>query len=406
MSSRQKGANPNKDPDLQAEKKAAKAERDAMRKRAEEIKKASWKYGLGGGGAFIGCMCLYSLVTISRASIATVRLDDASQLKEVFFGGEPWMLQCANENVTIGEGFLGASKRLSVTSNVKFGTIDCNGKLPSNKTFWQRFGQVPKAFTAAAPVGFLFANNNDPLGIPEKYINDAKKLSEWAEKYSKPSVQELSWTKTFKKHCLSRDVCVQLHTKGKFKVPSWMRGVMGQHMGLKFVSINRKLHKTSFDHVVRTPRADDTAKVAIMRRHKEGNDFSYTLTPHKGEFTEKAVMQFIKDIAVEGTKTKDTMKLDDPIWFDTPPKDKTRGTKTQRSSSSRGGGGGGGGGSSQGDNEQQKTKDRSRDKSPEDKSSEAEKARLDAAKNAESQLSDDDDVVVSDIDEDEDDGLV
>lgn len=103
--------------------------------------------------------------------------------EQVFFGGEPWMLLCANENTTIGEGFLGASKRMSVTSSVKFGTIDCNGKLPSNKTFWQRFGQAPKAFSSSQPVGFLFANNNEPLAIPDKYINDAKKLSDWAEKY-------------------------------------------------------------------------------------------------------------------------------------------------------------------------------------------------------------------------------
>ena len=68
------------------------------------------------------------------------------------------MLQCANENVTIGGGFLGASKRMAVTSNVHFGTIDCDGKLPSNKTFWQRFGQPKKAFSTGAPVGFLFAN--------------------------------------------------------------------------------------------------------------------------------------------------------------------------------------------------------------------------------------------------------
>jgi hypothetical protein len=93
------------------------------------------------------------------------------------------MLQCANENVTIGAGFLGASKRMAVTSNVHFGTIDCNGKLPSNKTFWQRFGLTRKSFSSTAPVGFLFANNNDPLTIPDKYINDAKKLSDWAEKY-------------------------------------------------------------------------------------------------------------------------------------------------------------------------------------------------------------------------------
>ena len=125
--------------------------------------------------------------------------------------------------------------------------------------------------------------------------------------HSKPSVQELSWTKTFKKHCLSRDVCVQLHTKGKFKVPNWLRGIMGKHRGLKFVSINRKLHKTSFDHVVRTPRTDDTAKVAVMRRTKQGDAFTYTLTPHRGEFNEKAVMSFIQDVAVKGEPNKATV---------------------------------------------------------------------------------------------------
>jgi hypothetical protein len=77
-----KAGNPNKDPDVLAEKKAAKAERDALRKRADQIKAASWKYGLGAGGLIIGGMCLYALVTISRATIVTVLLDDASQLKE------------------------------------------------------------------------------------------------------------------------------------------------------------------------------------------------------------------------------------------------------------------------------------------------------------------------------------
>jgi hypothetical protein len=55
---RRKGGNPNKAPDVLAEKKAAKAERDALRKRAEEIRKASWKYGLGAAGVIIGkCGC-------------------------------------------------------------------------------------------------------------------------------------------------------------------------------------------------------------------------------------------------------------------------------------------------------------------------------------------------------------
>ena len=135
---------------------------------------------------------------------------------------------------------------------------------------------------------------------------------------------------------------------------------MSKHRGLKFVSINRKLHKTSFDHVVRTPRcddtakcvyvrpdvymyvriyiyvyvcmyicmyvcicmkiththtqvrtprSDDTAKVAVMRRSKgkDGEEFTYKLTPHKGDFTEKAVLSFLQDVAVNGDVNKDTV---------------------------------------------------------------------------------------------------
>ena len=74
------GEHVNEIPSLYA---AQKEERDRLRKRAEEIKQASWKYGLGSAGVFIGGMCLYSLLTISRSTITTVALDDAVLLKEV-----------------------------------------------------------------------------------------------------------------------------------------------------------------------------------------------------------------------------------------------------------------------------------------------------------------------------------
>ena len=122
------------------------------------------------------------------------------------------MLQCANENVTIGAGFLGASKRMAVTSNVHFGTIDCNGKLPSNKTFWQRFAMAPKTFSSTAPAGFLFANNNDPLAIPDKYINDAKKLSDWAEKYrSAPGIAHYLFVPNSMAHFVGMNTAMMLN---------------------------------------------------------------------------------------------------------------------------------------------------------------------------------------------------
>ena len=47
------------------------------------IKKLSWTYGLGFGVVSVLILCVYSLFTISRATITTVALDNADQLKEV-----------------------------------------------------------------------------------------------------------------------------------------------------------------------------------------------------------------------------------------------------------------------------------------------------------------------------------
>jgi hypothetical protein len=42
--------------------------------------------------------------------------------------------------------------------------------------------------------------------------------------------------------------------KAKYKAPEWLQGIMMRHRGLRFVSINRKMHKTSFDDKVRCQR--------------------------------------------------------------------------------------------------------------------------------------------------------
>lgn len=83
---------------------------------------------------------------------------------QVFFSGDPWLLQCSNENATITEAFAGASRRLSVTSSVHVGAIDCGGKLPSNRTFFQRFKLPPVNFTKT-PTGYLFSNTDPPQQV-------------------------------------------------------------------------------------------------------------------------------------------------------------------------------------------------------------------------------------------------
>ncbi|EKX54365.1 hypothetical protein GUITHDRAFT_99847 [Guillardia theta CCMP2712] len=405
--SRRKAGNPNNAPDVVQEKQKLKAEKKDQKKRDERIKQLSWKYGLSTAGVVITIACIYSLVTISRSSVRTIELNNADLLKEVFFGGDPWMVHCANENTTgLSAGFLGAAKRLSVTSSIKFGAIDCGGKLPSNKTFYERFKLPLYDFNKNRPLGFLFANGDSPLQIPDDLYSEPKKLSNWAEKNSKPSVKEVAWDRTFQKFCILRDACVMLHTKGKYKAPAWLVKVMTRHRATKFVSINRKMHKTSFDGQVRLSRAEDKPRLAIMQRSKDGEDFKYRVTQYRGEWNEKDVEKFVHDLVVKGASHKDTVPLEGKPWFDAPPKGQKgkanarqggqaneRRQRVRREQASR-------------EESEQTRSSRTSSANPEDKDAEDEERRMEAVKRAEQQLSEEDEFVVSDIEDEEDSGIV
>ena len=40
----------------------------------------------------------------------------------MFFGGEPWLLQCANENVTVHQAFSTAAQKLTATTDIRVRT--------------------------------------------------------------------------------------------------------------------------------------------------------------------------------------------------------------------------------------------------------------------------------------------
>jgi hypothetical protein len=74
-----------------------------------------------------------------------------------------------------------------------------------------------------------------------------------------------------------------------------------------YVSINRKMHKTSFDDKVRAPRKEDTPRLAVMQRKQaEGKDPEYTVTPHRGDWDKSSVESFLTEIAVKGGTNKDS----------------------------------------------------------------------------------------------------
>ena len=61
--------------------------------------------------------------------------------------------------------FITAAKKISVTApSIRFGVIDCAGRLPSNRTVLERF-KLPPVNYSAVPTGFLFANSERPVQV-------------------------------------------------------------------------------------------------------------------------------------------------------------------------------------------------------------------------------------------------
>jgi hypothetical protein len=58
---------------------------------------------------------------------------------QVFFGGDPWMVMCSHENMTVPAAFVTAARKASLSGDIRWAVINCGGKLPSNRTLFQRF---------------------------------------------------------------------------------------------------------------------------------------------------------------------------------------------------------------------------------------------------------------------------
>ena len=79
--------------------------------------------------------------------VELLRAADAAQLKEVFFSGDPWLVQCgtkADISAAIVDDGFGAHPVVEKAASglpkeVKVGLLDCHKKLPSGKTTVERF---------------------------------------------------------------------------------------------------------------------------------------------------------------------------------------------------------------------------------------------------------------------------
>jgi hypothetical protein len=90
---------------------------------------------------------LLPAASAQQRQVELLRAADAAQLKEVFFSGEPWLVQCGTKAeisaAIVDDGF-GAHAVVdkaasALPKDVKVGLLDCHKQLPSGKTTLERF---------------------------------------------------------------------------------------------------------------------------------------------------------------------------------------------------------------------------------------------------------------------------
>jgi hypothetical protein len=137
---------------------------------------------------------------------------DTTRLKHVLFSGEPWLIQCYSGLPYYGQ-HLPAPYRLhptfteslgSLKGLVKGGTLDCEKKLPTNKTLVSKFGLVRRT----QPL-LLFAGGGDrPRQVPTASASSAYGVMAWVKPKAEPQVRVAKSQKALEAYCGGRRACL------------------------------------------------------------------------------------------------------------------------------------------------------------------------------------------------------
>jgi hypothetical protein len=99
-----------------------------------------------------------------------VLADESAQLQGLFFGGLPYLVQCAGPSEPLHRAFSEAAPKL-VKEGVIPVAVDCGAKMPSGKTIHERF--FAGKDMSAEPFFFLVANKDAPRHLaitPNKQV--------------------------------------------------------------------------------------------------------------------------------------------------------------------------------------------------------------------------------------------
>jgi len=186
----------------------------------------------------------FGVQLVFGSKVRALRPSDAGALKQVFFSGEPWLVECTTGSK--GSPLLYEAEG-SLVKPIQAGTLDCGAILPSGKTTLERFKLSPNKHD---PV-FLFAANLDrPVVATREFLGSGESLAKWANGLSKPRLLAASTSELFEQHCLRRRWCGLVVTANNRLATAERKALMaiaGAYRSVRFVTLDASKLKLSLD---------------------------------------------------------------------------------------------------------------------------------------------------------------
>jgi len=264
---------------------------------------------------------------------------NATQLKAVFFSGDPWLIQCGSKAdlaaAAAGDVGLGAHDVLEIAMPAlaklpaELGLLDCEKKLPSGKSTLDRFkldgGVSPMLIFAAnglAPVQIVpsmlakYGGSSNLFPTPRQ---QAAALVALVKSRATPQAFTFTKSEQMHAHCLKRKHCVLWLTEGEpqGEAARTLGTLLREYRTVAFGTVNTARYQFSLAKALPAPPTKRTPQVlAVRSTAAEGDAKKVTLAAkaYRGEPTLEGLRGFVSGLADESLELTNLTKPPALAW--------------------------------------------------------------------------------------------
>jgi len=203
---------------------------------------------IGGGVMFALVALTLPYLYFSAATIENLSVNEPEKIKEVFFGGEPWVISCYEKDDKVLPFYQEASNKLQ-RHNVRMAVVNCKDKLPSGKTIKERMGMVGKTNMKLGRRIFFAGNGHKLKEYPKTNSKTTDALVDWSLKLAQLRVYQPATARQFATSCVAKKICAVYMKPGK--VEDWelkvLRSAAKQRRNYNFAVIDTERYALSGD---------------------------------------------------------------------------------------------------------------------------------------------------------------